>query len=47
MLFDKGFKMLKLQAVSDLYFLQNKTDMIMKQNLITPLLLSYIPNLKL
>lgn len=42
--FDKSFKMLKLWAVSDLYFLQNKTDIIMKQNLITPLVLPYIPN---
>lgn len=45
--FDKSFKMLKPQAVSDLNFLQNKTDIIMKQNLIMPLVLPYIPNLKL
>lgn len=43
----KCFKMLKLQVVWDLNFLQIKTDIIMKQNLITHLVLSYIPNLKL
>lgn len=45
--FVKSFKILKLQAVSDWYFLQNKTDIIMKQNPIMLLVLPYFPNLKL
>lgn len=45
--FDKSLKMLKLWTVSDLCFLQKKTDIIMKQNPIASLVLPYIPNLKL